>query len=249
MLSTLAHAGPSLPADAAAEIASLPPGGAWTREVARILLRHDADRSGALDQGAEVRAVSCSVWQAIDAGVRRDWRGHGVLPMYGFAPGQLYVGDALGVHASQAETARQAIEACGTVPAVTQPPSAPAVPSTNNLIPPPASIATAIDSLSDGGSDAWDQAVRRLLIATYDRDHDDILGVDETRALPCPVWQAINRGVRSGWDDDVGIVYGFRDGLIWIGGALGLQDDARRAADEAVNLCLGAPPIPGTLRI
>jgi hypothetical protein len=243
-----AQANPAVPTDAAAEVAALPAGGAWTREVRRILLRHDADASGSLDQPNEIGAISCALWGAIDAGVRRDWRGHGLLPMYGFVPGQLYVGDTLGIDARLAPAVWEAVEACDKAPATTAPPGERAT-TPERLVPPPATIANAIDGLQRGGSDAWDEAVRQLLLATYDADRNDSLGAAETLELPCPVWEAINRGVRSGWADDVGIVYGFRSDLIWIGGALGLHEDARQAAHDAAERCLGAPPLPGTLRL
>ena len=249
---SVAHASPTVPTDAAAEVAALPPGGAWTREVRRILLRHDADHSGALDSGSEVAEVPCALWAAIDAAVRRDWRGHGLLPMYGFVAGQLYVGASLGVDERVAPAGWQAVEACETSPASVAPPApspAPQAPVDDRVVPPPTTIATAIDRIPQGGSDAWDASVRLLLLAAYDADRDEALGIGETAALPCPVWEAINRGVRSGWADDVHIVYGFRDDLIWIGGALGLHDDARQAARDAAERCLGAPPLPGTLRL
>lgn len=87
---------------------------AWSSQVRQILLAaHDRNHNGVLDGDAELRAVSCEEWSAVDEVVRGQWSGTGVAQIYGFETDAIWVGDALGFAASLRKPALDAIGRCG----------------------------------------------------------------------------------------------------------------------------------------
>ena len=99
----------------AVALRAVPAGGstAWDLAVLTILLEaFDSDGSGSLDAAAEVQALPCDVWGALDAGVKQRYQ-YGVRPIYGFEEGYEWVGDSLGFADSTRQAADAALVGCG----------------------------------------------------------------------------------------------------------------------------------------
>jgi hypothetical protein len=87
--------------------------GAWDEEVSPILVaRYDGDGSGRIDRPAEVRAISCEVYVALDDAVQRGY-GNGIAVVYGFAPDYIWVGDAIGFDEGVRPLIAGAMDECG----------------------------------------------------------------------------------------------------------------------------------------
>lgn len=101
--------------DVAAQIRGFTDGGssAWDEQVSKVLLANfDKDSSGAIDSSPEIDGVPCEVWTAMDEATRRDDEVP-VMALYGFAPGYLWAGDALGFDAATREQATMRMQGCG----------------------------------------------------------------------------------------------------------------------------------------
>ncbi|MGD9828946.1 MAG: hypothetical protein AB7E70_20735 [Hyphomicrobiaceae bacterium] len=86
---------------------------AWDRIVTGIMLRaFDRDRSGSIDSTSELDAIDCATWRALDSGMKRGGR-MGLIVTYGFGPGFIYVGHAVGINASMRERGYQRMGDCG----------------------------------------------------------------------------------------------------------------------------------------
>ena len=99
-----------------ASIRALPDAGGtpWDDEVKRLLLeRHDGDRSGAIDSAAELDAIPCEVWVAIDAAIADAGRWRGLRRTYGFPEGYIWVGHVIGVAEKVRAEADAALDRCG----------------------------------------------------------------------------------------------------------------------------------------
>ncbi len=97
------------------QLSSFPNGGSaeWDTSVESLLLsNYDSNKSGSIDNNAEVNAIPCDVWSAMDDATRRDDEVP-VMALYGFAPDYLWAGDALGFDLDVRETAAQKMESCG----------------------------------------------------------------------------------------------------------------------------------------
>ena len=220
--SCVAVARADLDVDPAQAIEAVPEGGSspWDDRVRRILLHHyDADLSGRLDQEAEVRLVTCAVWEALDAGVQHGWDGS-LFTIYGFSPGFIWVGYAIGIDESQRDAASRALAACD-------------LGSDTD-----AQIADAIRLLPNGGSTDWDEEVKAILSTAFDGDDSgSIDATEEVTGIPCAVWAAIDKGVRVGWDDSVYAVYGFDPENTWVGYTLGFDESMRATSAAAISGC------------
>ena len=91
---------------------------------------------------------------------------------------------------------------------------------------------------SDGGSTAWHDRVSADLLARYDQDGSGRLDrLEETEAIPCPVWVGIERDFDGG---GLGLTmaryYGF-DGSEWHPDALGVSRSIRSAVYERMKEC------------
>ncbi|MBL8787966.1 MAG: hypothetical protein JNJ59_23935 [Deltaproteobacteria bacterium] len=85
----------------------------WDGEVADILVASfDQNRSGLIDAPIEVVAVPCEVWVALDRAIQAE-RGAGLLALYGFAPGYIWVGQMLGVSEDQRDRSTDLMVDCG----------------------------------------------------------------------------------------------------------------------------------------
>ncbi|HMV69021.1 MAG TPA: hypothetical protein PKA64_19390 [Myxococcota bacterium] len=99
-------------------------------------------------------------------------------------------------------------------------------------------LATRIAALPDSGSSPWDGLVRLLLVATYDEDGSGMLDLPgELDAISCPVWQAIDRGVRRRWPPGLWLTYGIVDGGTYLGEVIGVSTTLRRSLDRKLVGC------------
>ena len=91
---------------------------------------------------------------------------------------------------------------------------------------------------AEGGSDDWDQQVRRAMVARFDDDQSGALDTPgEVAAVSCEVWTAIDDGVRAGWSKGFYVVYGVGDGLAWVADQLGIGLEARKAVIAGLDDC------------
>ena len=104
--------------DSAAIIAALPAAASseWDDAVAAELRQaFDEDGSGRLDRTAEVRAVTCDVWRALDVAVdgSDEYPDNGVAVIYGFTTDKVWVGNAFGIAEKLRPVVADAARACG----------------------------------------------------------------------------------------------------------------------------------------
>ena len=204
--------------------------GAWDSEVGGILVEaYDANGSGWLDTGAEVKAVTCDDWRALDDGVKSGW-GYGLRVIYGFHPDYSWVGDAIRFSESLRSVADTRLVGCleggGTDEvAITAPPT----------LTDPAGL---IGAIPDGGTSEWDDKVREVLIAFYDTNGSGMINSKaEIGKIPCAVWGAMDAGIKERFTYGLRPIYGFEEGYSWIGGVLGFHDSVRKHGDKALQEC------------
>lgn len=222
----------------ASQILSLSGGGSstWDEGVRRLILsEYDSNGSGDLDTSSEVRSVSCSVWGAMNTGMINGGEyTTNILSVYGFDPSLIWVGYAVGFSEDVRTTAFAAGSAClgsGTSSS-----------SGRSSSPSSSGIAPQILGLTRGGSSAWDEVVKTLLISEYDSNRTgEIDTSSEVSAIPCSVWNAMNRGMINGGEYTTNIisVYGFDPAMIWVGYALGFSESVRSAAYSSGASCVG----------
>jgi hypothetical protein len=231
------------------------PGADWDDRVERITLAmYDLDGSGVIDTQAEISGISCPFFAAIDDGVRRDWSGSGVRVIYGFDEPYGWVGSAIGFAQELRAYAADAMTRCGVTANMQQAPAqvhspTHAGPNTGGR----GSPATAIGKLDGGASETWAEDVKALVLGAYDLDQSGEVDTTEELALfSCETWRAIDTGVRQGWDgSSVRVIYGFDEGFIWVGYALGLAEHLRLPATAAMDGCnisadsRAVPPVTG----
>lgn len=108
----------------------------------------------------------------------------------------------------------------------------------------PAEVAARIAALkSKGGSDPWDDEVKPLIIAAFDKnDNGRIDTTDELIAIPCEVWVAMDKSIRAG-SKESGLIwtYGFDPHYEWVGDAFGLDERLRKQVFERVLACGVSP--------
>lgn len=78
-----------------------------------VVNAYDSNGSGAVDSGKELKAISCPVWMAMEAGVAAGWDGTGVRTIYGFKKGFIWVGYAFGFDEKVRKSADKAMAKCG----------------------------------------------------------------------------------------------------------------------------------------
>lgn len=111
-------------------------------------------------------------------------------------------------------------------PTVTEPAAVPAT-----------GLAAAIQLIPDGGSSTWDEAVKILMVGSYDANSSgSIDSASEVASVPCEVWSVTDAAVRSKWTYGVRTIYGFDEGA-WIGDAIGYAESQRAAADAKAASC------------
>jgi hypothetical protein len=89
-----------------------------------------------------------------------------------------------------------------------------------------------------GGSTTWHDAVSRLMVGRFDTDGSGRIDrVEESEAIPCEIWQEVERDFdEGGLGLSLSRNYGF-DGSEWIEGALGFSREIRSAAYARMQAC------------
>jgi len=77
-----------------------------------MIAAYDLNGSGSINNRAEVSAVPCATWQALDAGVKEKWD-YGLRTIYGFEAGYSWIGYAVGFDESVRSFADQQLVSCG----------------------------------------------------------------------------------------------------------------------------------------
>ena len=211
----------------------------WDRAVARALIAaYDADASGVLDLVAEIRAVTCDAWHAIDDAAQSE-RGFPIATTYGFGEDYGWVGSALGFAESHRPVVADAAQACGLEldsdtgfdPTADydgtqasrgggrrRPSNAGAGAGTGTAH----EIEVATRS-TRAGSGEWDDIVKQLMVRAYDRDQSGQLDDSaEVAAISCRVLAALDAGVPG-----IVAIYGVAPGYGWVGHVIGIAEPMR----------------------
>jgi len=77
-----------------------------------LLAQYDSNGDGTLSKGGEVKAISCVVWSAIDAGVQQQWSSSARV-IYGFKKGFIWVGYAFGIDEKMRKLSDKQMAGCG----------------------------------------------------------------------------------------------------------------------------------------
>ncbi len=85
----------------------------WDAAAKSIMLeKYDLNGSGTIDKSAEVSAIPCATWKALDDGVKEGW-GYGIRSIYGFKEGYGWIGYTVGFSESIRVVADAAAAGCG----------------------------------------------------------------------------------------------------------------------------------------
>ena len=98
---------------------------------------------------------------------------------------------------------------------------------------------SAISGLAGGGSEGWDAQVGALMLANYDGDSSGTIDTErEVRSINCATWQSLDAGLTAGGEyTHIRQIYGFAEGFIWVGSAIGFDPSVRELADSAMASC------------
>ena len=204
----------------------------WDSAVKPIIVgAFDSNGSGYVDTASESAAIPCDAWRALDEGVMVKWS-YGIRVIYGFQGGG-WLGNLVGFDESVRSISDGHAAACGLGTG-----SGGAAAAT----PPPTGgdgTASKIRGLSEeGGSDAWDAAVKPIMTAAYDSNGSGTIDSSaEVSAISCPTWKALDDGVNVKWGYGIRTIYGLKDGYSWIGYAVGFSESIRSSADSAAAGC------------
>lgn len=189
----------------------------------QLLTDADADRSGRVE-AAEVPAIACSMWQAIDGALQRE-RGTTLDARYGFAPGFMFRGAALAIAPDAREAVRARLLACVAMGGEGDPEGTGA-------------LVRALVDLPEPTHASWDRLAAELLRGAYDRDESGALDRgDELTRVPCAVWVAFDEAALSGRNVPFMALYGFADGYAYVGDSLGVSLAMRGMAAELMRAC------------
>ena len=95
-----------------------------------------------------------------------------------------------------------------------------------------------ISAIPGGGFADWDSAVKAILLGNYDTNGSGSIDTpEEVACIPCGTMQALDKGVRDGWDASIRTIYGFREGMAWVGDAIGMSESIRPQADARFSTC------------
>ena len=202
----------------------------WDAAVRLVLLANfDLDGSGSLDKAPEVEAIPCATWTALDTRTREKWAA-GFRVTYGFPPDRIWVGDTLGFAGEVRVIADQRQEACASGLAA-------------ETAARPPHVEVALAAPGQGGLEAWDLAVRPILIGAYDTDGDGALdSTEEIAAIPCQTFDALDVRVRENEAAGLRAAYGIQGDESWWGGRLGFAEELRAGLDMRLVSCASAPP-------
>ncbi len=211
-------------------IAALGGGGssAWDDAVRALLVEAaDVDGSGLIDAPSELDRIGCEAWIAIDDGVRHTWEA-GLYVTYGFGVNLLWIGDAIGLPASQREAGAERLRACG-VPGATDEPAAgiDAVRMTE-----------ALGRLPEVGEAAWHEVVRAMVLGLYDLNGSGDLDTgEEARSVPCGVWTGLDAALADHTGAGLVATHRLDDPSGIVGHRLGFERTLGVLALELVRAC------------
>lgn len=205
-----------------------------------LLGSFDLDRSGAIDQAAEIDAPGCAVWSALNEAFPN------YLTLYGFADtGDPYVGDVVFNISNNVRTpghARASACLAGRDPPATDPATVPE-PETNNSLPETVErfvrLEAAGEILEQAGRlgttpEEWSTAVEAILRNRFDRDGSGQLDrAVEVRAIPCDVWQAM-----AATHPEYPYGMGFLSGDIYAGDHIGVAPSQREELLARASGCV-----------
>lgn len=210
--------------DVVAAIRALPSPGSepWDESVRGVLVAaFDQNGTATLDQPGELAGVGCAGWKVIDELVRQRWPA-GLYQTYGFALGDdAWLGGALGIDPSLELAAAAVLDRCGL-----------AAVAEARLSDPRALL---VGLPPEAG---WDRSAARVLVTSFDHDHSGAVDTEaEVAKLSCEVWGALEAKVQAIHHEPLSVIYGFDQGYVWMGYALGFGEGARQAGMSALRGC------------
>jgi hypothetical protein len=198
----------------------------------RDLVVETADRDGdGVMSATEVGRASCEGLRTWDALVR-EHLGAPLEVHLGVKPGKVFLAKDAGCVPSALDNFRARLKACGVQ--VTMPAAAPAP----DPAPSGGGAAALLKAVPSASAD-FNGMVRKTLLAVHDKDGSGSLDTaSEVAGIPCADFKAIDDKVRArqgGTGMDV--IYGFREGFIWVGGALGFAPSLRATTSSRLKAC------------
>ena len=103
--------------------------------------------------------------------------------------------------------------------------------------------------LMDGGSSAWDEAVKVVMLDAFDSNSSGAINTAaEVGKVDCATWKALDAGVKEQYEYGLRPIYGFEAGYSWVGYAIGFDEGIRPQADASLAACMSgvAAPAPAT---
>jgi hypothetical protein len=208
-----------------------------------LLSSFDADRSGYIDTAAELDAMSCDVWKALDLAFP------GFAVTYGFTAAeegtaQRYRGSIIfNISARLRGPAGRRATAClrDEVPPPTDPADVRALdetiripPALQEFLDTDAAVRIARGTLRlEPGSAAWASAVRSVLLAEYDLDRSGLLDTrGEIDAVPCIVWETVQATYGGSL-----FGLGFGESGQYFGDRVGIAERTRVHAGRRISAC------------
>ncbi|MDY0059268.1 MAG: PEGA domain-containing protein [Myxococcota bacterium] len=199
----------------------------WDTLAKRLLLQnYDANRSGEIDTVAEVDAIPCAVWTALDDKIKSG-RPNGSLVIT-YTKGY-WLGYLLGINASMQDRCLAVYPSCKSG-------SVAASPSSGGRIG-EEELVRKIWEIPDGGSTPWDNAVKPLMIQAYDTDNSGAIDrASETSAVPCKVLQALNDKIKDG-RGQISSLRGTYIAHIYLGYLIGFANDQKDTLLARIDSC------------
>jgi len=99
------------------------------------------------------------------------------------------------------------------------------------------------------GSLEWDNTVGPLMVAAYDTNSSGAIDTSsEARALSCAVFETLESEFdgSSDYSQPMRVVYGFKAGYGWVGGAVGFSEKVRSQVDSEWLRCTGKDVVIGS---
>ena len=92
-----------------------------------------------------------------------------------------------------------------------------------------------LNMLMDGGSSAWDEAVKVVMLDAFDSNSSGAINTAaEVGKVDCATWKALDAGVKEQYEYGLRPIYGFEAGYSWVGYAIGFDEGIRPQADASL---------------
>ncbi len=208
-----------------------------------LLSAYDLDRSGYIDEAAELDAISCETWTSLD-GAFADFAAE-----YGFVADTVDVRHFRGslvfnISRRLKEPAIQRFLACqtGLPPPATDPATVPAADTTIDLpvslrqfmnAQTAARVALDTDGLEPGSAD-WAAAVQAVLLEKYDLDSSGMIDLaEEVEQIACVVWNTIQTTFAA----PLSVLGLHAGGGLYLGHVIGIAVEQRDAVSATLGDC------------